>query len=45
MAKKRIIYGNYRLPEKEDEIVLWDELDFQASILLFRLMFDVSVFE
>jgi hypothetical protein len=44
MAKKGIIYGNHRLPEKENEIVLLDELDFQVSILRFRLMFDVSVF-
>ena len=44
MARKGIIYGNYRLLKKEDEIELLDELDFQVSISLFRLMFDVSVF-
>ena len=43
-VKKGIISGNYRLLRKEDEILLLDELDFQVSILLFRLMFDVSVF-
>ena len=44
MVTKGIIYGKYHLLKKEDEAELLDELGFQVSILLFRLMFDVSVF-